>query len=428
MAHYRSNYILIPEPELSFSSVEPSYKSISPLEGLQNWGPYDASIPGFIQRPSNPIRIAIISVSHKVNLIQRYVQMLLSEVKLGQIHEYLRDYKGFKQIYGLNLDIPENLIERIGTNEIKQCTNAENPELAFLEVVKRKLKLLGDKREQLDLIVLFVSREMKDFLEVRGENYYFNFHDHLKAYSAPSNLKLQLIKEEHLPKIGNDNNKDTIRKLWWLSSAIYTKTGGIPCKLADRAERAAFIGLAYGIKPGSGANRIVLGSSHVFDERGEGIRFHLFPIENPLWGKIIGNKRKNPYMNAEDARRLFTIIRQDYQTINSELPSKIVVHKSTPFKKEEIEGIVEALEGINNIELLTIQQESLYRTIQGEVKDRKQKVSNFPVKRGTVLPLDKYSFLLWTSGDLDGVDPRGWHFYQEKTFNTCTIVNYTLSR
>ena len=85
-------------------------------------------------------------------------------------------------------------------------------------------------------------------------------------------------------------------------------------------------------------------------------------------------------MNSEDARRLFTIIRQDYQTINGELPSRVVVHKSTPFKSEEIEGIVQALEGINNIELLTINQNTLHRAIQGEIRSGKQEVSNFPIK------------------------------------------------
>jgi argonaute-like protein implicated in RNA metabolism and viral defense len=224
-------------------------------------------------------------------------------------------------------------------------------------------------------------------------------------------LKLQLIREERIPSLKNVG--DYVRKLWWLSSAIYTKAGGILYKLADAAERTAFIGLAYGIKPGSGSNRIVLGSSQLFDERGEGIRFHLFPIDNPLWEQI-GVKRRNPFMSAEDARRLFTIIRQDYQTINGELPSKVVVHKSTPFKKEEIKGIIEALEGINNIELLTIQQGTLHRAIQGEIKQGKQEVSRFPIRRGTVLPLDKYSFLIWTAGDLEGVDTRGWHYYQEK--------------
>ena len=75
---------------------------------------------------------------------------------------------------------------------------------------------------------------------------------------------------------------------------------------------------------------------------------------------------------------------------------------------------MEALEGITDIELLTINQNTMYRGIKGELKNGKPQVARFPVQRGTVLPLDRYSFLLWTCGDLDGVDPRGWHYYQEK--------------
>jgi hypothetical protein len=229
MPYYRSKYILIPEPALSFSGVQSSYISISPLEGLTKWGPYDASIPGFIQRPANPIRLAVIAVSNKVNVLKKYLQMLTSETKLLQIHEYLRDYKGFKQVYGLNLDMPDNLTVSINSDEIENCRSAENGELVFLELIKGKLKMLADKREQFDLIILFVTSEMKDFEEVRHENYYFDFHDQLKAYSAPSNLKLQLIREERIPSLKNVG--DYVRKLWWLSSAIYTKAGGILYKL-----------------------------------------------------------------------------------------------------------------------------------------------------------------------------------------------------
>ncbi len=412
MPYYLSNYIVLPEPHLLFSSVEDSYHSVSPLEGLNKWGPYDASIPGFIQRPSNPIRIAVIAVSSKITTISQYLQLLSSEVRLEHQHAYLRDYTGFRQIYGLNLDISDELIVSIEQGEIEKCKTKNHPELSFLELIKSRLRLLSEQRDKFDIIVLFVSSEMHDFLETRSEQYYFDLHDQLKAYSAPSNIKLQLIREDKVPK-ANDIN-DTIRKLWWLSSAIYTKSGGIPYKLADVSKRTAYIGLAYGIRQGdTGSSSIVLGSSQVFDERGEGIRFHLFPLRNPMWDRF-DVKRKNPYMDSEDSRRLFTIIRQDYQTINGELPSKVVIHKSTSFKKEEISGIVEALEGITDIELLTINQNTMFRGIRGELRNNKLQVARFPVQRGTILPLDKYSFLLWTCGDLAGVDPRGWHYYQEK--------------
>lgn len=167
MPYYRSKYILIPEPALSFSAVQSSYISISPLEGLTNWGPYDASIPGFIQRPANPIRLAVIAVANKVNVLKKYLQTLSSEIQLAQTHEYLRDYKGFKQIYGLNLDIPDNLTITIGPDEIEKCKSVDNGEVVFLELMKGKLKILANKREQFDLIILFVTSEMKDFLEIK---------------------------------------------------------------------------------------------------------------------------------------------------------------------------------------------------------------------------------------------------------------------
>ena len=74
---------------------------------------------------------------------------------------------------------------------------------------------------------------------------------------------------------------------------------------------------------------------------------------------------------------------------------RVVIHKTTFFTKEEIEGITRGLSGIEDIELLQIQEFSPWRAIRFDSSDMKN-VSLFPIQRGTVIQLDKDTFLIWT--------------------------------
>ncbi len=78
--------------------------------------------------------------------------------------------------------------------------------------------------------------------------------------------------------------------------------------------------------------------------------------------------------------------------------NRVVIHKTTPFMKEEIIGITQAFEGVD-VELLQIQEHSPWRAIRFGLQAQKQ-ADNYAVKRGTVIPINKNSFLIWTHGSL----------------------------
>ena len=75
---------------------------------------------------------------------------------------------------------------------------------------------------------------------------------------------------------------------------------------------------------------------------------------------------------------------------------RIVVHKTTPFTKEEIEGITKGVPSVEDIELIQIQEFTSWRAIQFQ----NDLPALFPIQRGTVIPLDKESFLIWTHGSI----------------------------
>lgn len=122
-----------------------------------------------------------------------------------------------------------------------------------------------------------------------------------------------------------------------------------------------------------------MGCSQVFDERGEGLKFLLHPVESPVF------RGKNPFMSKEDARRLFEKVREVYQKLNDRPLRRIVVHKTTHFTSDEMSGIATALSNVDDIELLQIQQDTHWRAIAFD--SVRNSVSGFPVKRGIPSPL-----------------------------------------
>lgn len=135
------------------------------------------------------------------------------------------------------------------------------------------------------------------------------------------------------------------------------------------------------------------------------MELYLRPLKDP---QII---QKNPYMRSGDACRLMNNLKRIYdESVPLHKLNRIVIHKTTHFTKEEMEGITKGLAGVDNIELLQIQEFSAWRAIrfQNDV------ATPFPIQRGTVIPLDKDTFLIWTHGSVqhDELAGKNLNYYK----------------
>ena len=89
-----------------------------------------------------------------------------------------------------------------------------------------------------------------------------------------------------------------------------------------------------------------------------------------------------------------------FQQAMEKLPNRVVIHKRTPFKKDEIDGITSALQqaGINEIDLISITYDYHSRFIAQKVYSGELTTDNFPIDRGTCIKLSGRNALLWTHG------------------------------
>jgi hypothetical protein len=89
-----------------------------------------------------------------------------------------------------------------------------------------------------------------------------------------------------------------------------------------------------------------------------------------------------------------------------------MVHKTTEFKPDEIDGCMEALHLCEAVDLVQIVEDVGWRgvRIDGAPGVPKGKAAAYPVARGTLLGLSPREALLWTHGDVQGIRERGSYF------------------
>ncbi|HPS31187.1 MAG TPA: SIR2 family protein [bacterium] len=393
-------YAKAKEPLIYFHHQDETKKSIHPINGLKLLGPLEESFGS--NGVTSKINLAVIAPDTGFERVRMHLESLLNPVSPTTEKEYLKDYPGFDAVFKKHLIIPNSinseLVVTINSQEIRQYSAIQ-----FYELIKSKIDNLSVKNTEIDCVVVYIPNNWKNFRELKNEKTYFDLHDSLKLYAVKKGLRLQFIEDKSI------NYKDQAKVKWWLSLGIYVKSNGTPWKVKTDNTETAFVGLGYAIRQNA-RDKVVLGSSQIFDGNGNGLRFLLQPIEKPL---IIG---KNPFMSKDDAFRLITNIRNTYHKIDPIIGlKKLVLHKTTHYTRDEIDGICNALEGIDNIELLQIQQFSNWRAIKLKKIQTtgKHEFDGYPIERGTIIQIDEFSFLLWTHGVVENQELNG-KYYQGK--------------
>lgn len=367
------------EPELVFDYEDSSCAVVNQLKGLINYGPLESHV-------GRSIRLAVLTPKECAQDIWIHLNALNKYfvTKLKSDAAFLPEYSGFQNVFRCGLDIPNgNDVLRFRGYTLEKVLSV-NPKKYF-EGICRYIDAFEKNRDTFDILVIYIPEQLGKMREIKNENEYFDFHDSLKIYCAGKGIITQIVEERSV-----HTTNDMAKIIWGLSTAIYAKSMGKLWKPKVARYDTAYIGLSY-VQSVRSNEKISIGCSQLFDSEGNGMKLYLRPLKNP---QIIQN---NPFMRSEDACRLMGNLKKMYdESVPLHKLNRIVIHKTTHFTKDEMDGISKGLAGIEDIELLQIQEFSAWRGIrvQGE------KISPFPIQRGTVLPLDADTFLLWTHGSV----------------------------
>ena len=381
-------------------------KDTHPIRGVTNNRPYD--FPLTLRGLSPSIRIGVICANREAPTLASYLQKAQTlQQPARSEQDYLIDFPGFQQAFGLPIEFPTP--GSAGWIDCPEPGGQDNrsSSLSVAQQITNAIETLRSSYAPHVVLIFFPARW--DHLRgYRDEHERFDVHDFVKAYAVQRGTATQFLTQDTL------SDQQQCRVWWWLSLALYVKAMRTPWVLDDIDENTAYVGLGFSIdRTAEKGNQVVLGCSHIYNARGEGLQYRLSKVENPII------RRGNPFMSQDDARRVGETIRQLFFETRLKLPDRVVLHKSTPFLREEREGLVDGLGGVSVLDMLEIQQDRALRYVASVAgRDGKIDEDNYPVRRGTVMKLDDYAALLWVHGATAAVNPRLKYFQGKRRIPT----------
>ncbi|MFZ5617846.1 MAG: argonaute/piwi family protein [Pseudomonadota bacterium] len=385
------------EPRLNFDPQREGATDAHPLRGLQEFGPYGKhKLAGVI----DPVRIAFVGEANMIGRLRDLLNELHRRLTPRERPAYLRNYPGFRELFGIQLiEAPEQTHIVLPDPLNQRISDAERPHQVLAEALTGAISSLSAQRHAFDVVMIGLDAKWSAAFEERQDED-FDLHDYVKAIAASSGISVQFVRSD---KALSYYCRCSV--MWRMAIALYTKAGGEPWGLEGLQPDSAYIGVDYALRPRADKeSRFAVCCAQVFDADGVGLDFVAYEANDV---KVF---HKNPYLRRDQMLKVMARSLAVYQRKHGGRPPKrVVVHKNTRFLDDEVEGCFDALNIVDNVELIHIQDETSWR---GFAFSQANQPDNYPILRGTMLPVGPYEALLWTQGDLPEV-ADGAHYYKE---------------
>ncbi len=253
--------------------------------------------------------------------------------------------------------------------KIRDLVNASAslPRVILLPLSKRLIERCKDPNSDTDRIV-YQKRTMER--KFRGDFPIFDFHHVMKVLSFQRLLTCQILRPHTLSFAHGTQDAATIA--WNFSTAIYYKGTGNPWKLANLEDSTCLVGISFYQQMSEQGSSMRASMAHVYVKSSESqvILGKPFPwkTEDP---------RREPSLDENHAKDLIERVIQYFERQASKKPTRLVVHKSTPFTREECSGFDSAASGIELVDYVHIQSREGVRFFH--------EGSDYPPVRGTMI-------------------------------------------
>lgn len=396
----------IPEPYLEFGN---GIQHVDIRFGLMENGPHDIDKP---QRREK-IQLGIIGSPESIDGVTQWLDKCREPIERKKNTEKKNLFPGFpgfnetccfRSTIVTDSSLEQTVNPRDYTNNGKDWPY-ENRIRHAAQVFAAGIEALAEKTP--DVILLAMPNELVSYLADSEENrkpdksrLKMEFHDMIKGLSLRCGRPLQVIRPSTYGGARKEMAKDSRAKTqsiqdeatraWNFHTALYYKAGGFPYRVPRNESdyQTCFIGISYFVSPDK--ERIQTSVANVFNERGHGLA---------VKGKeaTYSKDDRQYHLSADDAAKLITECLAAYRTEHQQPPARVVIHKSSPFNQNEIDGINDALDQaqINMRDLLSLNRNFL----------RLYRENYYPPLRGTCLEADKKNLFLYTRGSIP--------FYQE---------------
>ena len=414
------------EPKLVFAN---GHQSVDAKEGLTLFGPVNSG--GKVPRT---IRVAAIGTGEGIDSLKAYLESARQKITPGlNSRNKPFDPICFPNFPGVNASasfrinfVTEPSIQRVIPEpyfaKAVESANVSTKLKQVVDLIIAKLQTLADSEPEPDVVVivlppcverecatvgaafrgqkvilspvqkmvrklekqrLFTGQELLqlDFSDPAAQaSGYWNLHHALKAHAMPVGLTTQVAWEATLR--GDGLTQDPASAAWNFFTALYYKSNNIPWQLAAVPQNTCFVGVTfYKDSPLEGAD-MQSSLAQVFSGHGEGL---VLKGEKALVDK---KRDRKPHLTESGAQQLLSKGLGLYQQMHGVKPARVVVHKTSRYWPEELQGFRKALGDIPSHDLLALDRLGI----------RFMRVGQKPPLRGTVITLAPRRHIIYTTG------------------------------
>jgi hypothetical protein len=394
------------EPELEFGD---RHHHPDPRLGLFEAGPLQPYV-------GEVIKIAVVGSAKTVEDTRKFLSAATAGFAgMSERHPNLHPaFPGLsnQNPYRCRFEIEEGATAALSQNKIDKITKEPDHkkavEMAVDEIVEQLTTLEeGSHRPDVAIVALpirLIERVWSAKVDSKGTTEKEdcsgsdapNFRGMLKAKAMSLTFPIQIVWEDvvdekaSIPRKIKESSarkiQDMAGRSWNLLTTLYYKgSGRIPWRRMPKEGEytACYVGISF-YREADG-QQLFTSAAQMFDERGRGF---------VLKGRRAHteSRGRHPYMTQTDARDLITDVLAAYKAHHRNLPARVIVLKTSRFRDEEADGILEALDaaGAELRDLVWVQESYSIKVLRD---------GNYPVLRGTFVDLGGKG-LLYTNGSI----------------------------
>ena len=429
----------IPEPFLLFHQGQPH---TDPKVGLRQFGPSGLSITGSHRAQ---IGLGYVGTGKTNDLAKKWVDRCATPIAGSSD---LRKKTLFPDFPGFSLDSPfrssfvwnTGWDQTISSSEITSLLAISDRRIRFehaINLVSDKVRLLAETDNAPDVILCALPEEIVDscwsiggageragspkmspvdrwlfrmverarksgqqllpgvFPELDAQPtdlLYRNFRRALKARTMRWKVPTQLIVQSSLEERGGLQPAAT--RAWNMCVALYYKAGCTPWKLQVLQPGSCYIGVSF-YQVASHDRYVQSSLSQVFSDSGEGV---VLRGEKFSWDPV--KQGRAPHLSSEHAKRLVKNAISHYEKLVGTAPKRVVVHKTSKYWEDELNGFREGLAAVKLYDLVALYQSGV----------RAFRLGAYPPLRGTKIRVADSTDFLYTTGYIEelGTYPQSY--------------------
>lgn len=392
------------------------YGVIGTREGVERFRRFSAKMRGYIPVPVPGPRSRKIEPQHVPfpgfqeafnSELPEKPTAVIQDIQLHEIEDTIRIQNRHEAIHGCvdlfvsRLEQEENRLEAppsfwfVVIPEIIYELGRPQSRVPRMEAVAGTVTISKKKAEELKVAPSLFPEEHEgaDIYE-----YATHFRRQLKARLLKSKIVTQILRETTLaPEDFTKANGMPLRRLedpatlaWKLGTGAYYKGGGRPWQLAHVRPGVCYVGLVYKRSDLSADVRHACCAAQMFLSNGEGVVFRGAP------GSWYNPDTKQFHLDEASAKGLIELVIAEYRLQHDAPPKELFIHASSNFADEEWAGFEKGAG--TETRVLGIQISDAFEDL------KLYRMGNYPVIRGTALPLGERSAYLWTSGFVPRLD------------------------